>query len=195
MNKTKAVTFTTFYLLLIGMSFMIIGLKQINRSNHPSFEDTGSYLQGALIIKENGGLGNFVNLWKNGNFKVAEQHPLYLLILSTFASRDLSFFTKAQLITLSIGLIVIVCLFFISRNLFDGMVPFLAAFLLSINGSFLERSSHVAVETTLILMILISWSFMVRGVDNERYWLISGLAGGLAFLTKGAGLFLLPIFF
>src|SRR3990172_4443010 len=194
MNKNKEIIFKAIFLLLICISFLFIGLKQINRSNHPSFEDTGSYLQGALIIKENGGLGNFVNLWTNGNFKVAEQHPLYLLILSTFASRDLSFFTKAQLITLSIGLIVIICLFFISRNFFDGMAPFLAAFLLSINGSFLERSSHVAVETTLILMVLISWSFMVRGVDNERYWLISGLAGGLAFMTKWTGLFLIPIF-
>jgi hypothetical protein len=176
------------------MSFMIIGLKYINRSNHPSYEDTGSYLKGALIIKENGGLSNFVDLWTNGNFKVAEYHPIYLLILSTFASKDLSFFTRAQFITLSMGLIVIVCLFFISRKFFDGMVPFLAAFLLSVNGSFLVRSSHVAVETTLILMVLISWYFMVRGVDNERYWLISGLAGGLAFMTKGTGLFLIPIF-
>ncbi|MGZ8549222.1 MAG: glycosyltransferase family 39 protein, partial [Chitinophagaceae bacterium] len=176
------------------MNFLLLGLKQINQSNHPSFEDTGTYLEGALLIKENGGIGNFINLCLSGKYKVAEQHPLYFMILSPFASRNLSFFPTAQFITLSIGLIGIVCLFFISKRFFDGIVPFLATFLLSLNGSFLLRSSNVAVETVLILLILISWYFMVRGVDKERYWLLSGLAGGLAYMTKGSGLFLIPIF-
>lgn len=194
MKKPQTVIFTTFFLILISMNFLLLGLKQINESNHPSFEDTGTYLEGALLIEENGGLGNFINLCINGKYKVAEQHPLYLIILSTIASRDLSFFQKSQLITLSVGLIVIVCLFFISRMFFDGIVPFLATFLLSVNGSFLLRSSNVAVETVLILLFLISWYFMVRGVDKERYWLFSGLVGGFAYMTKVTGLFLVPIF-
>ena len=194
MKKPKTVIFTILFLILISMNFLLLGLKQINKSNHPSFEDTGTYLEGALLIKENGGIGNFIDMCLSGKYKAAEQHPLYLIILSTFASRDLSFFPTSQLVTLSVGLIVIICLFFISRNVFDGIVPFLATFLLSLNGSFLFRSSNVAVETVLILLLMISWYFMVRGLDKERYWLISGLAGGLAYMTKGSGLFLIPIF-
>lgn len=186
--------FPVVFLVLAASSFLLIGLDRVNEAVDPAFEDTGSYLEGALAIQENGGISNFINLCLNGDFTIEPQHPLYLLLLSPFASRDLSFFPKAQLLSLAIGLLVLISLFFIARKLFNQHVSFIATALLAFNASFLERSSVVACETLLMLCVLLTWYCVVRGLDQQKYWLLAGLAGGLAFMTKATGIFTIPMF-
>ncbi|GIW47819.1 MAG: hypothetical protein KatS3mg078_1696 [Deltaproteobacteria bacterium] len=176
---------TAFFLVLVVAVFLIVGLDFLNKARDPAFEDTGSYLEGALFIKENGGVSGFLPMCLTGKFKIAEQHPLPLLLLSTFASRDLSFFTEAKLLSLFIGLLFVVVLFFATKNLFGQSVAFLSSFLMVFNIAFLVRSSNVTVEPLLMLFLLLSWFFMVKGLDSNRLWILAGISTGLAYMTKG----------
>ncbi|GFP24025.1 hypothetical protein HKBW3S09_01491, partial [Candidatus Hakubella thermalkaliphila] len=54
--------------------------------------DTTAYLRESLYFKENGGLPNALSLLLSGRYRQANQHPLYLLLLSLVASRDISFY-------------------------------------------------------------------------------------------------------
>src|SRR5262249_1933531 len=137
---------------------------------------------------------NFLPLCLQGQYKIVVQHPLYPLVLSTFASRDLSFFPRAKILSLGTGLLVVIITFLITKDLFGMIIASLASVLLIFNLMFLTASSHVACETLLILFMLLSWYFMVKGVENHRYWVGAGLTAGLAYLTKGTGLFAVPIF-
>ena len=186
--------FAALFLVLAASSFLVLGLNRVNTAVNPGFEDTGSYLEGALVIKEHGGISNFLNLSFSGGFKVESQHPLYLLLLSPFASRDLSFFPKAQLVSLVVGLIVVVSLFLIVADLFGSPAAYIATVLLAFNLPFLERSSVVACETLLIIFVLLTWYLTVKGLDQRRYWMLAGIAGGLAYMTKATGILTLPMF-
>ena len=185
---------TAFFLVLVVAVFLIVGLDFLNKARDPAFEDTGSYLEGALFIKENGGVSGFLPMCLTGKFKIAEQHPLPLLLLSTFASRDLSFFTEAKLLSLFIGLLFVVVLFFATKNLFGQSVAFLSSFLMVFNIAFLVRSSNVTVEPLLMLFLLLSWFFMVKGLDSNRLWILAGISTGLAYMTKGPAISMIPIF-
>ena len=126
----------------------------------PAVQDTGQFLEGALFIKEHGGIARFLTMCLNGEYKIANQHPLYLLILSTVASRDLSFFPMAKAITLVIGLLVVLVVFVVARDLFGRTAAYVATVLMAFNTALLERATHVTVEPLLLLCVVppgISW--------------------------------------
>ena len=181
-------------LVLIAVTFSLIGLDKINEASDPNFEDTAAFLQVALFIKENGGVSNFLHLCMSGEYKADVQKPLYPLLLATFASKELVFFAKAQVLSLVMGLLVVVAFFHICRDFYGDDVAYLGAGGLALNGTYLHISSHVQCETTLILFMLLSLYCMMKGSANKRYWMVAGVFGGLAYLTKGTGLVLIPVF-
>ncbi len=186
--------FTIAFMVLLSVTFLLIGIYKIHEAVDPAYEDTGSFLEGALFIKEHGGVLNFIKLCLTGEYKIANQHPLYLLVLSPFATRNLSFFPEAQLATLLMGLVVVLVLFYVARNLFGDTAAKIASVLLIFNVAFLERSSSVDCEPLLILFVLLAWYFMIKGLNENRYWGWAGAAAGLAYMTKGPAILLLPIF-
>jgi hypothetical protein len=172
----------------------MVGIDQMHKTVDPAFEDTGSYLEGALFIKEHGGIVHFVITCWTGEYKIANQHPLYLLLLSSVASRALVFFPMAKALTLVIGLLAVLVLFFIVRDLYGRSTAAVASVLMAFNAAFLNRATHVTVEPLVILFVLPAWYFMVKGLDDNRKWLWAGLYSGLAYMSKATGIFLLPIF-
>lgn len=186
---------TVVFVVLLSVTFLLIGSYKMNEAVDPSFDDTGSYLEGALFIKEHGGALNFIKLCLTGEYKIALQHPLYLLFLSPFASRDLSFFPEAKLATLILGWIVVLILFFITRNLFGDAAAKIGAVLMVFNAAYMERSTHVDCETLLMIFFLSAWYFMIRGLSDNRYWIWAGVSSGLAYMTKGPEILLIPVFF
>jgi len=185
---------TIVFLSLLSVTFLLIGIHKIHQAVDPSFEDTGSFLEGALFIKEHGGVLSFIKLCLTGEYQIANQHPLYLLFLTPFATRNLSFFPEAQLATLLLGLTDVILLFLIARNLFGETTAKIASVLLVFNMAFLERSSNVDCEPLLILFVLLAWFFMVKGGEDHRFWGWSGVASGLAYMAKGPAILLIPIF-
>jgi 4-amino-4-deoxy-L-arabinose transferase-like glycosyltransferase len=182
------------FLVLISLSFFLIGIGLMHRSADPAFQDTGPFLEGALVIKEHGGIARFLTMCLNGEYKIANQHPLYLLILSTVASRELSFFPMAKAITLAIGLLVVLVVFVVAQDLYGRTAAYVATVLMAFNTSLLERATHVTVEPLLLLCVVPAWYFMVKGLQDHRQWVWAGFWSGLAYMSKATGIFLIPIF-
>lgn len=76
-----------FLIVLMCLTFFFLGIYGVNNADKPDWGDTPHYLECALIIKEHGGILNFVNLCLSGQYKIEIFQPLYLLVLSPFASR------------------------------------------------------------------------------------------------------------
>ena len=81
------------------LNFFILGLGHVNENTDPEGWDTIAYLQEANLIKNNGGTTDFFKLCLNGKYKQSNQHPLYILLLSPFASREISFFIIGTILT------------------------------------------------------------------------------------------------
>jgi 4-amino-4-deoxy-L-arabinose transferase-like glycosyltransferase len=185
---------TPVFLVLISLTFLLAGIGRMHQAVDPAYQDTGSFLEGALFIKEHGGIARFVTMSLNGEYKIANQHPLYLLILSTVASRDLSFFPMAKAITLAIALLFLLVLCVVVRDLYGRSTAYVATVLLAFNASLLNRATHVTVEPLLLLCVVAAWYFMVKGLEDHRQWAWAGLWSGLAYMSKATGIFLIPIF-
>jgi len=181
-------------LLLICGTFLLAGLDSVNEALDPGFEDTAAFLQVALYLKDNGGVSSFLYNCLAGDFKSDIQKPLYPLLLSTFASRDIAFFDKAKVASLTMGVFAIIALFYVARNLYGEPVAFLATGGVALNETMIRISSHVQCETTLMLFMLLSLYCMMKGLENGRYWILAGVFAGFSYMTKGTGLVLVPVF-
>lgn len=105
----RSLEWTATVLVLIAVTFVLIGLDKVNESSvEPWFEDTQAFLHLALFIKEHGGVSNFLQFLLSGEYQAVVQKPLYPLLLSTFASNELVFFPRAQVLSLVMGLLVVV---------------------------------------------------------------------------------------
>ncbi|MCK4827678.1 glycosyltransferase family 39 protein, partial [bacterium] len=179
---------------LLLCNFILLGTHKTNTIRNPDVSDTSAYLGEANSIKVNGGISKFINLCINGNYKQANQHPLYILLISTFASRDISFFVNAKILSLIIGLILLLCTFFVANKMFGQLVASVSVFALILNSQFLLWTSRVACESLLMIFTLFCMYFVIKGFDDNKYWFYAGAFAGLAYLTKITGLFLIPAF-
>ncbi len=192
-NKTKSLPQAVFFILAI-LTFLLIGFISVGKNADPGTIDTGPYLKESLYFKENGGPLNSLNLLLSGRYRQANQHPLYLILLSLVASRDISFFPKAKLVTLTIGLVTFIFTFLTARKLFGEMAGMLSAIFLLFNQLFMSYTTIVASESLLALFFLLSWLSIAKGFENNKYFIYAGIFSGLAYLTKGSGLLLVPSF-
>lgn len=190
----KNFIFSLLLILLLSFSFVLLGIDKINTNTNPEAYDTTAFLAEANFIKEHGGIKNFLNLCLTGKYKQANQHPLYPLALSPFASRDISFFINAKIASLVIGLILLLLLFIIARQKYGDLCALIAVFGVLLNHVFLKWTTIVACESLLMLFTLLTMHFILQGFRNNKYWAHAGIFAGLAFLTKGTALFLIPGF-
>jgi 4-amino-4-deoxy-L-arabinose transferase-like glycosyltransferase len=167
-----------FCLLLMTARYLIIGWNRILLNSNSAEGDQSVYLQLGLDIRERGMLTD------------GKRHPLYPLLLATFAAREWQYFTWAKIINLGIGLLTIWALFLIGKRLFDPLTGLVAAFLLSINIEFVFHNTFALTEALLILLFLLAWFTMVRALQEPerlKYWIAAGGLSGLAYLAKGTG--------
>jgi len=176
-------------LFLILASVIFLSLSSIYfAKNERATDDEVAYLSRAIEIKERGGIGGFIRDVFTGRYLEANRHPLYILLLSLFARRDLSFFAQAKMMSLLFGLITVLVIYFVIRNHFGVIAAALGATFLCLNQAFLDASGKVACETLLVLFALLTWHFCTKAKPN---WALAGVFSGLAYLTKASGLFLL----
>jgi hypothetical protein len=181
--------------ILLFFNFLLLGIKYLDTSTDPQAYDTTAYLGEANIIKNNGGVFNFLDLCLTGKYKQANQHPLYILLLTPFASTNISFFVEAKIISYAVGFILLVCLYFVARKMFGDLTAAVAVTGLILNTVFMEWTTMVASESLLILFSFLCMYFVIEGFKKNGYWILAGVSAGLAYLAKGSGLFLIPGFF
>ena len=192
--NSKSKIFNLLIIILLCLNFVLLGIDGINTNLDPEGWDTTAYLGEANLIKNQGGVAFFFNLCITGKYKQANQHPFYILLLTPFASTDISFFINAKIISAIIGLIFLLVLFVITKKMFGDLVASVTVFGLVLNIIFLEWTTLVACESLLMLFSFLCMYFVITGFNDNKYWAYAGVFAGLAYLTKGTSLILLPGF-
>ena len=195
-KKDSNINFKIIWLIvtLSFLTYLFSGIVYLNLNSDPQKYDTTCYLGEANVLKNNGGIVHFLNLCITGKYKQANAHPLYIVLLTPFASTNISFFINAKLISFIIGLVLIGFLFVISKKKYGDLIATISIIGLILNELFLEWTTMVAPESTLMLFSTICIYFIVEGFKKNNYWIYAGVFGGLAYLTKGYGMFLIPGF-
>lgn len=179
---------------LILTNFILLGLDGINRASDPESWDTTAYLGEANFIKAHGGLLNFLNLCFTGGWKQDNQQPLYILLLTPFASTKISFFVVAKIINFLLAVILMVVFYVIVSRNFNDIVAAFAVIGLMLSPTFLEWSTLVASESALMLFGSLAIIFICDGFKNNTRWIFAGVFVSLAYLAKAIAIALLPGF-
>jgi len=193
-HTPRDITLIIIVLILLSLNFAMLGIDSLNKATNPEYADTTAFLGEANFIKSNGGIANFLNLSLSGKYKQANQHPLYILLLTPFATKDISFFINAKIASLIIGFILVISLFYVTNKLYGPFCAMVASLGVLLNSLFLRWTTLVACESLLMVLSLFCIFFIVRGFTNNKFWIYAGIFAGLAYLTKGSALFLLPPF-
>ncbi|HLF17521.1 MAG TPA: glycosyltransferase family 39 protein [Candidatus Omnitrophota bacterium] len=82
------------------------------------------------------------------------------------------------------GCLLIFTVFLLGRTIYDYRVGLLAAFILAIEVNLLNCSQKVWMESTLAAMFWLAVYFFYKGKDQPWYFILWGISGGLALLTK-----------
>ena len=198
LNKTKFNTKSPrlmwTLIILLFFNYFFLGIKYLNNSTDPQAYDTTAYLGEANLVENHGGIFNFFNLCITGKYKQANQHPLYILALTPFASTNINFFINAKIISYLIGLFLLISVYIITRKMYGDLVASIAALGVILNTIFLEWTTMVASESLLMLFSFLCIYFAIKGFNENRVWIYSGVFAGLAYLSKGTGMFLIPGF-
>jgi hypothetical protein len=134
------------------------------------------------------------DLIRGGNFATAlsdDFHPLYPALmagLSLLTGLDLE--KCGVIISIVLGSLTIVPVYFITRELFSPLAGILAALVLAFNSFSAEKSANIMSEgATIFLMLCGAWALLwgVRRA-NLTYVAAAGALSGLAYLTRPEGL-------
>ncbi len=187
-------------LVVILGSFTTVGWAKLKDNWRSTKSDQGQYLSLGLAIRAGTAL-------TDGN-----RHPLYPALLAPFAAREWAYFTKAKILTLTIALIGLGAIYWMSHKMFGPDVALLTTLLLSVGNEFRRHSWMVMCEVLLVTLFFAAWYFTIKGFSKERgsadprslppdlqsgsqvagnvicrYWILGGIFAGLAQLTKGSG--------
>jgi len=164
-------------LVVIFGSFAAVGWAKLKDNWRSTKSDQGEYLSLGLEIRAGTAL-------TDGN-----RHPLYPALLALFAEREWAYFTKAKILSLAIGLIGLVTIYWMCHRMFGQDVALLTTLLLSVGDEFRRQSSMVMCEALLVILFFAAWYFTIKGFSKGRYWILGGIFAGLAQLAKGSGQF------
>ncbi|WP_339733675.1 hypothetical protein [uncultured Gimesia sp.] len=182
--------------LLLSFSMIVYFVVMINlipQQPMPVNNDQASFLSQAKTVQESGGALALMPQLFAGEYREANQHPLYVALLSFFpdyeAGKRLSaMFGLLTLLIFSIG---------IARQ-YGNLTGGLLGFLISVNAAYCQLTGRVVCEGLLLFFIAALWLIVLRLPDLRQtlkipYMLLIGLGLtlGLAWLTKGTALLLL----
>lgn len=118
--------------------FLATGLEEVRANSNSSAYDQRSFLNLGLKIRAGEKL-------TDGN-----RHPLYPALLAIFARREWAYFTRAKLLSLGLGTLSLLLIFWLARRLQGSGLALGVILLLSTNQAFAHESSHVMAEPLLV---------------------------------------------
>jgi len=180
--------------ILLFAAYALGGLIAVQAHTDPTEMDTTAYLNAARRIHDTGGVLMHVPNCLTGVYREATQHPLYLLMLSTVAAKDVRFFVRGKLLTYGVGFVFLAVLFLAVRQVFGFWQAAAVSALAVTNATFLRITTMVACESLMAVFFILFWYFTVRALKDPRWAPAAGAAAALTFLTKSLGILTLPIF-
>jgi hypothetical protein len=117
-------------------------------------------------------------------------HPLLPALVAPLAENTLLYFAKAKLVNVAIGVLTFWVIAWVGWRLVGPVPTFLA--LIAIAPGLSNKSAEFTAEPLLLMFVVLTFYYLVRGFEQSRFWACAGAFAGLAYLTKGSGL-LLPL--
>ncbi len=173
--------------------FVALASLRAVQQTYPYFDDV-AYLSLGETVR---GLGGPLGIWSallGGRFEESNRHPLYLALLSLFARPDPAYHREAQALSVVLGLVALLSSWSVARRHFGRAPAAVLALLLSVNGTLVLASSRETCEGLLVAVWARAFGAFLDGAapgPRARFaWWRAGGWAGLAYLTKGSGLFL-----
>ena len=178
---------------IVVIAFAFAGLDKLHDGDELSPYDTTAYLTDAREVRAWGGPLVLLGKYFDGTYRPANRMPLYMMMLSALPFGSLNVLAWAKLMTLFLGAVGVVVTFLAVRRIFNARAALLAAGLLAVNSAYLAYSTIVCCEPLLVIWVTAAWLCLVRYLRRGRGagWL--GAFLGLAYMTKGTALLLLPV--
>ena len=128
-------------------------------------------------------------------FSIYRAHPLFLqfivsLFFSSFGVSD----TIARIAPAIFGILTVIFVYFIGKELYDKRVAMVAAIVMTIIPYHIIVSRQVLLDVPLSFFSTLTLFFVIRylGQDKGIHWLyFIGASSGLSFLSKEVGIFVL----
>jgi hypothetical protein len=162
---------------LLFLIFVTITYDHSKTWNHPNRGDQDLDLTLGLKIRHFEALSD------------GYHHPLLPALVAPFAEKNLLYFAKAKLVNLVIGALAFWVITWVGLHLVGPAPSFLA--LVAMAPGLSNKSAEFTAEPLLILLIVLTFYWLVRGFEQPMLWALAGASAGLAYLTKGSGLLLL----
>lgn len=178
---------------LVVVTYLLNAGRELQNHVNLAETDTTSYLEIGQTLKLAGGIPGFWRDCLNGTYRETNQHPAYPLLLQFTAEADPAFFVRAKVISLLFGLLTVLSMLWIGHRVAGAPVAILGGTLLAMNVSFANLTSMVACEAMLALAFLWTVYFLTRPTRTRAIDIATGLACGVAYMTKGTGIFLIPV--
>ncbi len=174
--------------------FVLLASLAAARQTYPYFDDV-AYLALGQQVKALGGPLGLLRALLAGTFEESYRHPLYPAFLSLVAWWDPSYHRDAQALTIALGVVALASCWWTARRWLGPAPAAIAAFLLAGSRTFIGCSSRAWCEPLLVAVWARAIACVLDGLDQLRPrrllpWLLAGVWSGLAYLTKGTGLFL-----
>jgi hypothetical protein len=116
-------------------------------------------------------------------------HPLLPALVAPFAEKTLPYFAKAKLVNVALGALAFWVMAGVGLRLVGPAPTFLA--LIAIAPGLSNKSAEFTAEPLLLMLVVLTFYWLVKGFEDARFWAFAGTSAGLAYLTKGSGLLLL----
>jgi hypothetical protein len=174
-SKGSWSTFALFFSLFL--LFLTVTYDHSKSWNNPNKGDQDLDLTLGLRIKQFEALSD------------GYHHPLFPALFAMFAEKRLIYFAKAKLLNVAIGALAFWVVAWVGLRAV-GPVPTLLA-LAALCPSLSNKSAELTAEPLLLLLITLTFHWLVNGFEQPRLWFLAGATGGLAYLTKGSALLLL----
>ncbi len=173
--------------------FVALAWFKALRIPYPVFDDIDFLDLGYRIRLAGGPLGLLRDLF-TGRFTNANRHPLPLALFSLIARPEPAYHRDAQVLAVALGVFALLACWWVARRHFGRTAGVVVAAMLSVSGALLWTASRECADALLVAFwALGTGALLDAGAAPRgalRPWILAGVWGGLAYLTKGPGLFL-----
>ncbi|MAX35246.1 hypothetical protein [Gimesia sp.] len=182
-------------LLLSGslIVYFIVLMNILPQQPPPDNNDQAAFLMQAKAVEEAGGAGTLLRQLISGEYTEANQHPLYVGLLSYFPSYE-----TGKRLSAMCGLCALLIFTMGITRYYGNLVGGITGILLSINAAYCQLTARVVCEGLLLIFVAGVWLIVLRMPDLRKsshfpFLLLTGigLLLGLAWLTKGTALLLM----
>lgn len=124
-------------------------------------------------------------------------HPFYPFLLSLLAKTGIDYELAGKAISIFFGSVTIFPIYYLAKEAYDKRIAVLCAFLFALHPYIYINSAELLRDSTSIFFLVFSvyFAWLGFGRDKYRYFVISGIAAALCYLTKTEGLFIILVIF